>query len=780
MMMMTIQGNLAGSYPQNNVTSISARKMMPPSDATNAQPTLPDAGLMIGNEGDSFTPSSTGSADLNNTPAVADAGDTVTVKHKKKTHTKKASKYKKPEKKKGFAGLPWYGKTAVVVGGTIVATPFLALGAAHIWARMPSKKFVTTEEINKLSSEIVNTADMSPTALVDLLEGVHAKIKMGVAKPPPDKDANMFQQITWGLGQTMGVLNNLPQDNRLQLVNYVSWQMWGDMFNKDKGSREVLKNIVGACGVPAKKLFQDLGNIFSKRSDQEIKDMVNEFPVHKFWRMIAEGAIFAGIDMKDRAPTPKFSTIQKEMIETLEKVNATLPANEQYDLSSFVNGKPKERGSASVGWVFELPQKQPDGTVKKTIVKYLTANDKQIPEYLNLFYDIKRRETYIDYTNDLKHYKKHYEPNGLSIAEVNSSSISTLKEVTEIAQILKQKNSSLSEEKATTKAIEMVSLKHALKNARTLAQELNTTVETANADAMSAAYKAARHNHTFAESTFDGAKFGNKRLLGLAMAEGVKVNSEQFTALLPEEQLKAWCQFVKLQTIYGAIHNDLHGGNMFAKCNGKYFENFSNFDSGRVGMFSSEGTKALNGLQLMMLAEDPSIVVSKATANTPSSYSTQCEAFRRELFNADSRLQTATINKDEPWFSLYNPLTIAFDASGEIKLGQPNQIWNSAEVDEGLSKWRTTCKYDRDAKVNEAKYKATVFKPNEKTALRTEAEELINELEISSGIRLDPATRDKATQRAMHYLLDIIEPTLNKDDARYQSVMGAGFDIKTV
>ncbi|MCS6267140.1 MAG: hypothetical protein H2174_06200 [Vampirovibrio sp.] len=778
--MMTIQGNLAGSYPQNNVTPIHPRKMMPTGDTTNAQPTLPDAELIIGNEGDSFTPSGTGSADLNNTPAVADAGDTVAiVKHKKKTHkAKKTSKYKKPEKKKGFAGLPWYGKTAVVVGGTIVATPFLALGAAHIWARMPSKKFVTAEEINKLSSEIVNTADMSPTALVDLLEGVHAKIKMGVAKPPPDRDANMFQQITWGLGQGIGILNNLPQDNRLQLVNYVSWQMWGDMFNKSKGSREVLKNIVGACGVPAKKLFQDIGNIFSKRSDQEVKDMVNEFPVHKFFRMIAEGAIFAGIDMKDRAPTPKFSTIQKEMIETLEKLNASLPENNQYDISSFIDGNPKELGSASVGWVFELPQKQPDGTVKKTIVKYLTANDKQIPEYLNLFYDIHRRETYINYTNELKRYKKHYEPDGLSIAEVKSSSISTLKEVTEIAQILKQKNSSLSEEKATTKAIEMISLKHALKSARTLEQELNTTVETANADAMSAAYEAARHNHSFAESTFDGAKFGNKRLLGLVMAEGVKVNSDEFTALPPEEKLKAWCQFVKLQTIYGATHNDLHGGNMFAKCDGKLFKNFSIFDSGRVGMFSSEGTKALNGLQLMMLAEDPSIIVSKATANTPSLYSTECEAFRKELFNADSGLQTRIINKDEPWFRYHNPLTLSFDASGEIKLGKPKQIWNSAEVEEGYDKWRTTCKYDRGAKVSEAKYKATVFEPNEKTVLRKEAEELIKELETSSEISLEADVKEKATQRAMHYLLDIIEPTLNKEDARYQSAMGQWFDIE--
>ena len=270
--MMTIQGNLAGSYPQNNVTPIHPRKMMPTGDTTNAQPTLPDAGRMTGNEGDSFTPSSTGSADLNNTPAVSDAGDTVTVKHNKKPKkTEKQSNPKKPEKKKGFWGLPWYGKTAVVLGGTIIATPLLALGAAHIWANFGSKKaFIKTDEITQLNAQLTEAlGSKNFDEAFRITNDIRKKIKLGNLEKFPEDD--VLKQVSYFIKTGAGVINNLPKENRKLLVGYVSWGMWGDLLDKSKGRKEVIKNITATLGVPAKKGLQMLGDRYKTKSETDIR-----------------------------------------------------------------------------------------------------------------------------------------------------------------------------------------------------------------------------------------------------------------------------------------------------------------------------------------------------------------------------------------------------------------------------------------------------------------------------------------------------------------------------
>ena len=753
MMMMTIQGNLAGSYPQNNVTPIHPRKMMPTGDATNAQPIMPDAGLMIGNEGDSFTPSGTGSADLNNTPAVADAGDTVAiVKHKKKTHkAKKTSKYKKPEKKKGFAGLPWYGKTAVVVGGTILATPFVVLGTAHIWARMPSKKFLDHQQLNEYADKLINSSELNSLEnLVGFLDDVHAKIKMKGVKPLP-KNPNTIQATLWGLGQATSLINNLPQENRKQLVNYVSWQMWGDLFNKEKGQKEVFKNLVASCGVPAKKLFQMLGNSYSGQSEAEIKTEVARIytgsNLPKWAENVSASFILCATEMRSKAPETPYSGIKAHIIEIVEKMNKDLPNGEKYIIAPFQEGKIKPLGIASVGQVYAISKENGE----QEVLKYFTAHPDSIPEYFNLLYDTIRRALMIASTTNDK------------------STLSVLINFTK-EEVLK-KHPNLSEEKAKEKAVELLSLKTALEKTNTLKEELQVTTETLSAQKMSEAFKKAGHGHTFANVTKNGADYGSKVIVLQNRAQGIEVSEEAFRTLPITEQLKAYIEFIKLQTLYPATHNDPHSGNFHVEIANNQFVRINMLDPGRVGIQSDEQNKAKNGLQLLMFAGDDSIISQTNTA-TRNQYSRENETFRNTLFKDGAELHNAGIKFEAD----YNPFLLLDNGHSEqVKTGQAGQYnWNVEDVKYGFNAWQEMF----DKKTTEAVFKAKSFTDDEKIVLTQQAKAVIEHLEKTSGITLDASTKQKAETRAKHFLLTTLEPFLKKDDARYQSVMGSTFDIE--
>ena len=766
--MMTIQGNLAGSYPQNNVTPIHPRKMMPTGDTTNAQPTLPDAGRMTGNEGDSFTPSSTGSADLNNTPAVSDAGDTVTVKHNKKPKkTEKQSNPKKPEKKKGFWGLPWYGKTAVVLGGTIIATPLLALGAAHIWANFGSKKaFIKTDEITQLNAQLTEAlGSKNFDEAFRITNDIHKKIKLGNLEKFHEDD--VLKQVSYFIKTGAGVINNLPKENRKLLVGYVSWGMWGDLLDKSKGRKEVIKNITATLGVPAKKGLQMLGDRYKTKSETDIRAELGNRKLIKikflnnFVNNLATDIVLAAVEMKSKSPRIPYSQIKGHVVETLEKINSSITnSSEQYILTPFKNGNPQDFGSASVGQCYSIQKKNGE----TEIVKYFTAHPDSVEEYFNVFYDIFRRGIPVAYESTVSQFKET-QPNA-KLEDCTDPLVRLINSV--ILPMVKKNDSALSEEQATIKSIELLASYLAVDNSDTLIGELQTTREKISSIKMKEALQKSGLG-TFAQITNDGADFGSQRLVTVELAEGVNLNSNAFKALSKAEQLKAKCHWARLQTIYGHFHNDLHSDNLnFEITDGKFIR-INEFDPGRISILGQPQAKAMNGLQLLSLIEDPSVVDSNKY--TSSRFETEAKAFRQSLFRADS-----PYSNSEGKFKTYsNPLLMAFDYSEQITAGttaEGQYGWKPSDISQRGKKYTEAIgeegrEYDS---IEWKEHQALAYNDDEKTVLKAEAKSLVDHLVKSSELTLKPDERAKAEKNALSYMIEIVDPDAWKTSNRYKSL----------
>lgn len=792
MMMMTIQGNLAGSYPQNNVTQIHPRKMMPTSDATNAPPTLPDAGLMIGNEGDSFTPSTTADANISTTPAVADAGDTVTVKHKKKTHkAKKTAKYKKPEKKKGFAGLPWYGKTAVVVGGTIVATPFLALGAAHIWARLPVASKLSMTEIQNLQKKLAENTNMPMNDMVTLLKEAQNKMKLPSLRKPPTEGG--FGLLTYAVGTGWSVANTLPRENRVQLVNYASWQLWFDLFKKD-GLTDVAKQVVTAFGTPGKKLFQELGNKLGNVSKEELKERFEDVEGPKALKAVALALMSAAIDMQDKAPETPYRIIKGHLVETLEKINAKLPEGQKYDLSSFKNGTPKPIGVASVGQVYDLGD---------DVVKYFTASPEQLPEYLNMFSALRSNNTAVSpFGTNYKKIKdllklsdeelaQQLDLNQLKLAldtlkklpsktteqasaiefqEEQIKSLIETKLIIDIAKILRTQDTNLSKEKAVLQAIELSSIKSALNDVKVLEQELDVNLETTLSKSMNKDYAARDTEHTFADVKHNGADYDSKRIVVQNKALGIRINDPAFTKLDDDQKLKARAEFVKMQTLYAGVHNDLHGRNMFAVIENGKFVRWSVFDPGRVSIAGDEQTKATNGIQLLMLAEDSSVIDTTPPTSSPSPFINIANSYRNTLFNQAS----GYTNPNHRFSADDNPLMVVLKNPSAVLQGTAGQqSWIPEDIDRGVKRvWTITCNNKHGLDNDPKNYLAKAYNTEELKVIEEQAESLVNRLIATTGLQLSSTQIETAKRNAKISLLKLIDSAVieDKSSARYKSL----------
>jgi hypothetical protein len=276
--------------------------------------------------------------------------------------------------------------------------------------------------------------------------------------------------------------------------------------------------------------------------------------------------------------------------------------------------------------------------------------------------------------------------------------------------------------------------------------------------------------HTFADVKHNGADYGSKRIVLQNKALGVKIKHPAFTKLDDDQKLKAWAEFVKMQTLYSGVHNDLHGRNMFAVVENGKFVRWSVFDPGRVSIASDEQTKATNGIQLLMLAEDSSVVTTTTQPSTPSPFTNIANTYRNTLFNQAS----GYTNPNHRFSTNDNPLMVVLKNPSAVLQGTAGQqSWIPEDIDRGVKRvWTITCNKKHGLDNDSTKYLAKAYDKEELQVIEEQAESLVNRLIATTGLPLPAAQIEVAKRNAKINLLKLIDSDVieNNSSTRYKSL----------
>ena len=386
------------------------------------------------------------------------------------------------------------------------------------------------------------------------------------------------------------------------------------------------------------------------------------------------------------------------------------------------------------------------------MLKVFTGHPDTVPEYFTMFYDMLR------HANLLKYYNFKKEPNQYM---GHPPAKAFLTEVESLSKVIRHDNTTLTEDESIVKAIELYSLKEALAKTHTLKGELDVTAETEASRAMADAYEAAGHGHTFARVNQNGADYGSKILVTQQRAWGESIKSKAFSDLPIEEQLRAKIEYVKLQTLYGAFHSDLHGKNFKVQliANDNKFDHLNVIDPGRISILGKKQIKAMNGLQLLMLLEDSSVTIplDGFRAIRDSTFQEQAKGFRQTLFKSESLLSDPN-HRFEPHENPFQLILENKDGYAEQVLSDTSYRWNASEVGNKINKYLTkTINSKHEGEEAIMAHVNKCYDEKEIIIFRKKATEIVKELQTTTGLTLDGEQERTAIKNAIKNLVTIVD-----------------------